>query len=77
VGTVRGKTIVQGIVPDDVTRVVFSFPDGSERAVSLNEEHAYSESFASEPTGIVQYSGATVVLQNAFGRSGTQGSYFG
>jgi hypothetical protein len=75
VGTIKGRTIVQGVVPDHVTRVVFDFRSGASAAVTLNAEHAYSETFTSEPVKMSSYAGELTVAQTAFGTA-TPRAYF-
>jgi hypothetical protein len=75
VGTVNGKTVVQGVVPDSVTRVEFAFSGAAPAAVVLNADQAYSEVFSTEPVKITWYTGGLIVGQTAF-EAGTPRAYF-
>ncbi len=76
VGTIGGKTIVQGVVPDRIDRVVFGFSTGPPTTVTLNANHAYSGELTTEPVTRATYAGGVLVERTPFG-SGTAGTYFG
>jgi len=76
VGTVGGRTVVQGVVPDRIDRVVFGFSTGLPTTVTLNANHAYSEELTTEPVSRATYADGALVEQTRFG-SGSSGTYFG
>jgi hypothetical protein len=68
VGGVGDSTLLQGVVPDDVTSVQLEFPDGSSQPLPLNSDNAYGTVVTSQPSALSFYNGSSLVRRAALAR---------